>query len=117
MYALSDIYRLPPTVARALLRAGSRSRSARHRPLANDFRPPNHVYVREPVRTLRKTVFSSAWVVLGTALWAGCSSGGDDGTDGNDQAATAGCKVINEQTGKPMTADELSKQGDPIAQR
>ena len=66
---------------------------------------------------LRKTVFSFASVVLGTALWAGCSGGGDDASDGNDQAATAGCKVTNEQTGKAMTADDLSKLGDPIAKR
>jgi hypothetical protein len=66
---------------------------------------------------LRKALVSLVTVVAGTAVWAGCSSAGGDNQNGDDQDATGACKVIDEQTGKALTADQLKNLGDPIAQR
>jgi hypothetical protein len=56
---------------------------------------------------------------LATSIWGGCSSGGDDAeSGGQDQTAASAfsaCTVISQKDGHTMTATELAKLGDPIA--
>jgi hypothetical protein len=58
-------------------------------------------------------------LVTTSAVWAGCGHSSDDG-DSGDQAFSSGtafsaCTVISQKDGHTMTADELGKLGDPIA--
>src|SRR5262245_57979469 len=56
-------------------------------------------------------------VMAGISLGVGCGSSEDDAEAGDNAISAGSCSILNAKTGKPATADELSKLNDPIAAR
>jgi hypothetical protein len=56
--------------------------------------------------------------VAAASVWAGCASSTDDGASADGAAITStSCRIFNNQTGKAITADELTRLDDPIAKK
>src|SRR5262249_16102050 len=54
-------------------------------------------------------------VIVGSAVWSGCSSSQGDTSADEAFSGSTECTVFNNQTGKAITADELKRLGAPIA--
>jgi hypothetical protein len=68
------------------------------------------------VKALRALMTLSA-VVVAASIGGGCSSSTDGAATGDEQDATQACKVFFVKENRFLTADELKKLGDPIAQK
>src|SRR5262245_15364388 len=72
---------------------------------------------RNAMKALLRNVLVVAMSLGAVSLYSACSSDPSEGESGEDAITGTKCKIFNNQTGKPITLDELKKLNDPVAKK